>query len=336
MTGFYVVGARQNRGVLRNREFNVYDSGCICYVDFASGRSELLVEYISPPEVHADKDFNIMFKAGTVQDNRLYTCTETEVMIYELPGLSLVNRITLPSFNDLHHVRPCPDGSLLLAVTGLDLVLNISLNGKVLGEWGALDEDTWQRFSRDVDYRKIHSTKPHKSHPNYVFYLGDEIWVTRFQQRDAVCVADRSKTIDIAVQRPHDGVVVGGRVYFTTVDGHVVIANATTHQVERVINLNEITGARIPLGWCRGIEILDEDQVLVGFTRLRATKLKENVKWVQQKLGLETNRLPLPTRVSLYRLSDQKHCRDFNLEDLGMNAVFSIHAVADRPETPRG
>jgi hypothetical protein len=51
--------------------------------------------------------------------------------------------------------------------------------------------------------------------------------------------------IDIAVQTPRDGRVGGGRIYFTTVDGRLVIANVDTHQVDQVIDLRKIAGTTI-------------------------------------------------------------------------------------------
>ena len=76
--------------------------------------------------------------------------------------------------------QPGADGTVLVADTGLDLVVEVSLQGEVLREWSVLEDDTWQRFSRAIDYRKVPETKPHKSHPNHVFRLGDEITKSRF------------------------------------------------------------------------------------------------------------------------------------------------------------
>src|SRR5207248_5495175 len=58
--------------------------------------------------------------------------------------------------------------------------------------------------------------------------------------------------IDIAAQTPRDGRVGGGRIYFTTVDGRLVIANVDTHQVDQVIDLRKIGGTNHLLEWCRG------------------------------------------------------------------------------------
>jgi len=60
-----------------------------------------------------------------------------------------------------------------------------------------LDEPAWSRFSPLVDYRRVQSTKPHRAHPNFLFVLDGEPWVTRAHQMDAICLRDHSKRIDI-------------------------------------------------------------------------------------------------------------------------------------------
>src|SRR5205807_57189 len=202
--------------------------------------------------------------SATLVGNKFYTCTSTEVLIFEVPGFNRIGYISLPSFNDLHHIAPAVDGSLLVANTGLDMVIRVTPDGQVLEEWDVLGEALWSRFSPDIDYRKVESTKPHRAHPNAVFQLGKEVWVTRFSQRDAVCLTTPGKSIRIEVQRPHDGLVHGNRIYFTTVDGRIVIVDRDRLEVEQIIDLNEIHKANKPdeavLGWCRGILPLDESR----------------------------------------------------------------------------
>jgi hypothetical protein len=41
----------------------------------------------------------ILFKSGTLRDNKLYTCTSTEVMGYDLPSFRLATYISLPFFS---------------------------------------------------------------------------------------------------------------------------------------------------------------------------------------------------------------------------------------------
>jgi hypothetical protein len=252
---------------------------------------------VSPPEVCPDEEPSITFKAGTLAGDRLYVCTSTEVLAYEVPGFRVVDYVSLPCFNDLHHVRPTRDGALIVANTGLDMVVEVGPGPRRLREWHVLGRDPWTAFSPHVDYRKVATTKPHRSHPNHVFMLGDEIWVTRFNQRDAIRLNGEDR-MDIAVQRPHDGTPYDGHVYFTTVDGHVVVVNRRSRKAEAVVDLNS-PGSEGMLGWCRGLSIVDPTHVWVGFSRFRPTKFHENVSWI--KSGLRRRRKP--THIALYDLA---------------------------------
>src|SRR5262249_35786549 len=146
----YVVGGQQK--YLRpffadDSNWYDYHKGIILRLDPASGTSKTLVEYTSPPEVRAEAGVATLFKSATLAGNLLYVCTQTEVLIYALPDLRQVNYISLPCFNDVHHVAPTPWGTLALAVAGLDLVQEVSLNGEMLRTWDVLGEDSWSKFS---------------------------------------------------------------------------------------------------------------------------------------------------------------------------------------------
>jgi len=208
--------------------------------------------------------------------------------------------------------------------TGLDMVLEMNLKGKIINEWSVIGENIWRRFNKNVDYRKMPTTKPHKSHPNYAFYLKDQLWITRFEQKDAICLKDFSKKINIKIGHPHDGIVKGDFIYFTTVNGYIVIVNAQTLKVEEIYDLNEITKSKIALGWCRGISIIDQNKIWVGFSRLRPTPFQEHINWLKGKLGLKDWR-NLPTRIVEYDLFNKKLLEEFNLENFGLHTIFSIH-----------
>jgi len=323
MGSLYALGARQrNLLIKKEEEWNLYESALILEIDPERGSIRTCVEYKSPPDVKAHEHSSIVFKAGTRLGNTLYACTSTEVLIFRLPTFERIGYVSIPALNDVHHVAPSADGNLLVANTGLDMVIKFDLQGKVLSEWPVLDEPLWSRFSREIDYRKVDSTKPHKSHPNFVFQFDGETWVTRFRQRDAICLDDRSKRIEIAVQSPHDGLIFEDRIYFTTVDGRIVIANPGTLQVDKIIDLKEINGASALLGWCRGVLPLDERRVWVGFTRVRKTNFQENILWVRNifREGMGER----PTHIALYDIVAKKCLQEIDLEHNGMNVIFSI------------
>jgi hypothetical protein len=321
----YAIGGQQKRLGHDQTEWHIYGKGVIVKVDLESGAVESCLEYASPPEARPETDPSILFKAGTVQHGRFYTCTTTEILIYSLPDFEQIGYVTLPMFHDVHHVYPTPQGTLLVAVTGLDMVVEVTWQGQVLREWNVLPEAPWTRFSQEIDYRKVLTTKPHQAHPNFVFVVGDEVWTTRFEQKDAICLTQPERHIPIGVERVHDGVIYRNKVYFTAVDGHVAIADLSTLKVERLINLNEINQADRALGWCRGIHVVDEDQVIVAFSRLRPTKIRENLRWVKSRFQGSKMSGNLPSRVALYDLKRNKLCWEHSLEAAGINAIFSIH-----------
>lgn len=338
-TEVLVVGGRQRHDTSRP-EWQRYTEGVILKVNLETGEVRDVLEYTSPPEaMNSDEEGSILFKSATLHGDRLYACTSTEVLVYSVPEFQLQTYISHPCFNDLHHVRPTPNGNLVVAVTGLDMVVELTPDGELVREWSVLGEDPWGRFSREVDYRMVLTTKPHRSHPNHVFYVDDELWVTRFLQKDAVSLSRPGRRIDMEVGTPHDGLVRGGQVYFTTVNGYVLVADLRTLEVQRRIDLNQLNSSETALGWCRGVEITSCGRLLVGFSRLRPTKFRENLQWLKRQLRVgEVGRQP--NRVAVYGLDGSSLLSEIDLEPWGMDVVFSIHelpaSVAAESAAPLG
>jgi len=320
----YVVGGKLRSRMLRDlEEWQSCEKALIVELDPQTKAGRTMVEYSSPASVCAGEDAAILFKSASLRGSRFYACTSTEVLVYELPSFRLLHYISLPCFNDLHHVAPTNQGTLLVAVTGLDMVVELSMEGEILREWDVLGEPLWTRFSREVDYRLVPTTKPHRSHPNHVFQIGEEIFVTRLHQRDAISLSDPSRRIEIAVQRPHDGLPVGDSVYFTTVDGHVVIADQKSLKVKKVVDLTRINGSEDQvLGWCRGLLPIDERFVWVGFTYVRPTKFKENLAWI--KNGMVKRK---PSHMALYDFERETCVQEIPLEPHGIGVVYSMFHV---------
>ena len=321
MSDIYVVGGHVRQNVFRTlEEWQSCDKGRIVRLDVSNGESQSCVEYLSPPEACANELPAILFKSAYLDKDTLYACTSTEVLIYKLPDFRCIKYLSLPCFNDVHHVCPTGKDTLAVAVTGLDMVVEITMDGEVVREWSVLEEDLWARFSRDLDYRKVPTTKPHHSHPNHVFQVDGELWVTRFKQKDAICLTKPGGRIDVAVERPHDGYLFGDSVYFTTVDGHVVVADQKTHKVRQTFDLNEMHPEPPKvLGWCRGLLPLDERFVWVGFTRVRPTKFKENLAWIRN--GATRHKA---SHIALYDLERRECVQEIPLEPHGIGVVFSM------------
>jgi hypothetical protein len=323
-TRLYVGGGQQRtlRGLTADMDsWYEYQKGVMLDIDTTTGQARTVVEYVSPVDAAPPSQPAILFKSGTLVGDRLYVCTQTEVMVYRVPSFEREVYISLPFFNDVHHVRPTPDGTLLVADTGLDMVVELTAQGDVVHMWNVLGEDPWARFSKDTDYRLVPTTKPHLAHPNHVFYVGDEPWATRFQLKDAISLIDPSRRIDIGLERLHDGVVQDGRVYFTTVDGKVAIADTETLKVVEVMDLTKAHPDDMLLGWARGL-MLDGDYMWVGFSRIRPTKIRENVGWVLRGLKRDFG-----THVGCYDLRTGKSVQQIPVEDAGLSAIFGIYRV---------
>jgi len=318
----YVAGGQQR--ALRpltavGQDWYEYQKGVVIELDTSSGNAEVRVEYVSPPDAAEADSPRILFKSGTLVDDLLYLCTQTEVLVYRLPDFDVAAYVSLPMFNDVHHVRPTPSGTMLVANTGLDTVVEITKSGDVVHIWNVLGHDPWARFSRDVDYRMVKTTKPHEAHPNHVFYVGDEPWATRFEQRDAVSLLDLTRRIPIGLERIHDGLVHDGRVYFTTVDGKIVIADLTELRVVEILDLTKAHPTEMLLGWARGLHI-EWPYAWVGFSRIRPTKFRENLGWVLQGLKRDFG-----THVGCYDLRTGESLGQFNVEPFGLSAIFGIY-----------
>jgi len=323
MACLYILGGRQRKLLLRREdEWNLYEAALILRLDTDSGSVETCVEYVTPPQARASANSAVLFKSASLRSGELYVCTSTEVIVFRLSDFEQVGYVSLPCFNDLHHVAPLSDGTLAAASTGLDMVVNFSRAGAFLSACSVLSENAWSRFSPDIDYRRVESTKPHRSHPNFLFELNRQVWVTRFRQRDAICLADPAKRIEIAVEGPHDGVLHANQLYFTTVDGRIVLVEPARLGIEQVINLQEIDGQNALLGWCRGLLPIDRRSVWVGFTRIRKTQFTENILWV--KNIFRPGMIEKPTHISLYDIVEKRCLQEIDLEAHGMNIIFSI------------
>ncbi len=325
----YVLGGRNKPNASKIPEWHGHDEALVLRIDDATQRVEPVLRYRSPPDLCPPDAPSFVFKAGTLIGDTLHLCTQTEILSCSLPDCTVSNHVSLPCFNDLHHVTLAGNGNYLVAVTGLDLVAEVTQRGELVAEWSALAEDPWQRFSRSTDYRRIGTTKPHLAHPNFVFVHGGDVWTTRLEQQDVLNLASRA-TIPIGIERPHDGIVRGDRAYFTIVNGFVAIVDLGLRQRVETIDLTAIVGGNQPLGWCRGLKLLSDDRMIVAFTRLRPTRFKQNIAWAKSLMksalgveGLDWHKA-LSTRLICFDIARRQRLWDLDLEPFGMDAVFSV------------
>ncbi len=317
---FLITGALQRADATKLGEGRRFSKAVLNRLDWSTGKAECLLSIDEGNEHYADDLPNLLFTSATLLGKKLYLCSETEVFVYEYPSMKLLNSCSLPHFQNIHHVTVC-NGYVAVASTGLDLVIFLDMDTlEPVRFMHALGKEPWHRFSKDVDYRKVHSTKPHDAHPNFVFEIDGQPWATRFNQKDAVCLEDMNKRIDIGIERVHDGHVMGDYVYFTAVNGNVVIANKNTLKVEEVIDLNVLEKTDAPLGWCRGLAV-NGDRMFVGFSRIRKTPIKENINWMLDFVGARDS---FDTRVVEYDMVKKEKVTERILTKKISDVVYSV------------
>jgi hypothetical protein len=319
----YVTGGRQRRAAAEGGEWHAYAEAVVLKLKLDSHEVETVFTYKSPPEACSGHRPSFVFKSGSLLGDALVLCTQTEVFTLDPDTTRISEYVSLPCFNDVHHVLALGKGHYVIANTGLDMILEVLADGTVGREWSALGIDVWSRFSTEIDYRKVASTKPHLAHPNYVFILDDEIWATRFEQEDAICLTRNMPPIEIGAGKPHDGLLSCGAIYFTTVNGRVVEVDADTRRIRRTIDLNAIEATGEPLGWCRGLFVTDAT-AWVGFSRFRQTRLRRNLSWVKHGFNVVGIHRTRATRLSAYDLQRNRLLDEIDLEPYGLNAIFSI------------
>lgn len=283
-------------------------------------------EYVTPPELkgHGHK---MQFTGFTTIEGRIYVCSHVEIVVFDgWPPGEPSRRITLPSFNDLHHCIPWK-GGLAVANTGLETVDLISFEGELLHRWDVLspEDRSASPIDPDLDYRTLDDTKPHYAHPNHLFRVGDSLWVTQLRTSNAVCVDGREGEIEIEAGMPHDGTAIDGRLAFTTTNGYAVFADPASREVVAVHDLKAMLGAPDLAGWCRGIcpDPEHRDCVYVAFTRSRQTR------WHEFSFRVRHGYDRPPTRIGRFDLAsgEARGCVEVT-EDLSL-VIFQLQALPE-------
>jgi len=308
----------------KNDEWSGFQKAIALELDLKTGNCNRVLEYFSPEENRpTGPECSVLFKSGDIQGNELIVTTQTEVLVFSLPLYELMHSYSLKAFNDVHHAKKLSNGNILVCATGLDAVFEINLSGEIVEQWSTTEIDIWSKFNKSEDYRKVLTTKPHSSHPNFCFDYQDEKFVTRFKQKDAISLTG-NKCFDIGVGGPHDGFVLGNEVYFTTVNGFLVGFNIETTEKVLVEDLNDYEdNKKRNLGWCRSLLMCNKDEAIVGFSRIRTSKFSDYLSWVKEKTGAGTTNA-FPTRIVKYNLKNKVIDWSINIEEFDMNAVFSI------------
>ena len=314
---FIVSGGIQRKNAYKLGHGHRFKQGVLIEVDFEKKTKKIILEYKSPNIVCPDYLPSTLFSCISKVKEELYVCTPTEVIIYHYPSMKIIGYISEIFFNDIHHVSLI-DNKIYIVNTGLDAIAVFDRdNLKLVEIISVLDGKKFD--PQKIDYRKINSTKPHRSHPNYIFKYKGMIWITRFYQQDIFNIITK-QSIKISDVGIHDGFVSNEDIYFTSVDGNVIKLNSNNEVIN--YNLNLIKNNTKPLGWCRGLYINNTD-FYVGFSRLRRTKIEENIKWAINKFSVK-KKYQLPTRIVRYDRTNFSKIDRIVFDVNELSAIFSI------------
>ncbi|KKO46893.1 hypothetical protein WG68_02850 [Arsukibacterium ikkense] len=264
-------------------EGKYYGKAGLLKLDLSSGEFTPLLTKADGGTNYPPQHPNQQFTAACLDGDTLWLPTDTEVYQYQLPELKQLKCFSHPCFHNIHSVHLF-DNELIVTSTGLDnIVVLCPQSGEIKRIINTEGKAPWHRFDAGTDYRLVHSTRPHDSHPNYVFKLDNKLWVTRCTHDDAVCLDDVTDRIDVAHQDEmsvHDGIWWHDKLVFTRVDGYLVIVDPTSR---KVIDKHDpfASERNRPLGWCRGL-LVDGDIFYIGYSKLRKTKLISKLKFLTQ------------------------------------------------------
>ncbi len=287
-TQLLITGGKLRPNGFELGEGKYYGCAKLLKIDTTTSEVSELLYIDKGNENSPDEHPNLEFTVGDVDHNNLWLAMDTEIRLYQYPELKLIKVFSHPSFHNVHSVAVRGD-ELYVTSTGLDTVIVLDKNsGNIKQYMNAEGKPTWHRFDKETDYRKLHSTRPHDCHPNYIFWIGNDPWVTRCTQEDAVKLTDVSQRIAISGPEKeisvHDGIVEGDYIYFTSVDSYIIVADIKQQKVVETFNISNLKGYGGLRGWCRGLYIAG-DILYVGFSRLRKTRRIEKIEWVSRLIN---------------------------------------------------
>jgi hypothetical protein len=318
----YVAGGRQARaaGVADRSHRALYDRAVLARLDPDRMKLEPVLGYTSPPEACGGDPGAVghRFGAPSRDGDTVVLCTEREVLRLGPAGLSAVSH---PWLADVHHA---------LSAEGRTWAVATALDGVVELPDGTFTPVTDPGIARDLppgDLRAVELPRAN-AHPNHLFRVDGALWVTRGILGDAVRLGsdprpDRCQRWVVAEGTVHDGVVAPDGVWFTAVDGRLLRVDPENGRVSRTVDLRAADDGPEPLGWCRGLVLVD-GVAFVGFTRLRATRWRERLAWVRGGLRGRAVATRRPTRVDAFELATGRRIGSVHGAEVELDAIFGL------------
>ncbi len=221
------------------------------------------------------------FTGSSLDGENIYAGSWNAVYEIRKDDLRLQRIISNQLMNDLHGIW-VGDGQILTILTGKDALVTTDMEGAVVDHFcigrdltlfhdDSLDEVDWRFVSKQ--FRGATGFW----HFNYVQRIGEDIWLTSRNASAFVVIDPKRRTAKLRMMNHktpvllHDGRLVDGKFYFTSIDGKVIIsepAERAAHNpreeidhihlynrdlVSREIRLSETEFGREP-NWCRGID----------------------------------------------------------------------------------
>lgn len=258
----------------------------------------------------------------------LVACTEREIVEVRCEAGSDARVVSVRSHRwlaDVHAVAASADGGFVAAATGVDGVVFVGADG------GARFAPVGGGVAPPAGDVRAVALPRARFHPNAVFAVDGGWWVTRGRAGDAVRVGPdgiEGAPWPIADVVIHDGVPTDAGVWFTAVDGRLLLVDPGTGRVARAVDLRQPDDDDEPLGWCRGLAI-DDGVAYVGFSRLRATRARSNLAWLRGRLRGRPIATRRPTRIAAFELSSGRRIGSWPTAAAGLDAVFGV-VVAPR------
>lgn len=316
MRSLIVYGGRLRRiaGGLHRETGAVYAHGVVAELDLETRELTKRLEW-RDPEWESVPDISHVIKGGSWNMDQLLLCTERNLLWVDPHTWRVTRQWSHPAMNDVHHALSVR-GTLYVACAGLDAVLEVHADDKAVIRGVARPVEMPWTDQRTLDLA------PHRAHPNYLFEWQRDVWVTRFQTRDAAPLHGRGKrSFHLGRVPVHDGLVTRRGVFFTSVDGKLLqtgVHGLTVQPLQGPDTRDE------PLGWCAGLCLDRDGTAWVGFSRLRNSHFREHMAWVGSSLqgtSFETRR---PTRLQQHDPRTGALLDTVDLESVGIDEVFGL------------
>jgi hypothetical protein len=315
MTRLFVsMGLADRAGAPRRPRVRVVDADRGVVLD------ELAFEAAHAPSLAAHQEAT---SASFTAEGLLLQPAHTELLWIDPASLRIVRRVSHPLFHGVHSATESADGTLVVTCAGLDSVLELAPDGELLRHHWLRAGRFADAYGGVTDFRTVDHKgfDPHSHHPNHALRVGDDLWATCFETRECRTVrGDRMIPLPEAI--PHDGILRGGLMWFTQVDGRVVAVDPVTLSRRVDLDLRTMTTARGLLGWCRGIEVVGS-RLFVGMTMLRASRHRE----VLRMLLRGEDGAKLPTRLLVIDLDRRRIVRDTELGNAEGGTIYSVVAL---------